>query len=248
MFKQLLSDNRIFGGLVCVLVFVAGGLIYLQTVKRQTTQDIQRTQERLKQRDNPQTGKAEPQTAEGDGHYHADGTYHAESHDTPPAASSTTTGPSQTRRETSQTDLTARTWTGTPLREVSSPDLLSPSERKARDAKIQRLKAEYEALERVTDPLITQTTKLSDERDELRRKRNEISAEMDALPPEADRTAEEQAHDDALLKQWVELGDRSRAIGVKSKALIAEAMRGSEKLKAISAEIAELRRKRRKSE
>lgn len=49
MLKQLLSDNRLFSALVCVLVFIAGGLIYLQTVKHQTTQDIQRTQKIVEQ-------------------------------------------------------------------------------------------------------------------------------------------------------------------------------------------------------
>ena len=79
MFKKLLSDNRIFGAIVCVLVFIAGGLLYVQFVQRQASRDIQRTQDILEQRDTPQTGEAEPQTEAG-GHFHADGTWHAEPH------------------------------------------------------------------------------------------------------------------------------------------------------------------------
>ncbi len=86
MLKQLLSDNRIFGAMVCVLVFIAGGLIYLQTVKRQATQDIQRTQEIVEQR---QTPKIEGQPAPG-GHYHPDGTYHVGPHEAETPSVSTT--------------------------------------------------------------------------------------------------------------------------------------------------------------
>lgn len=80
MLKQLLSDNRIFSALVCVLVFIAGGLLYLQVVKSQARRDIQSTQKIVEQRYTPQTGETAPQTTTG-GHYHADGTYHVGSHE-----------------------------------------------------------------------------------------------------------------------------------------------------------------------
>ena len=89
MFKQLLSDNRIFGGVICVLVFIAGGLIYLQVVKSQANLDIQRTQDRFQQRENPQAGEAETETTPG-GHYHPDGTYHAGAHEKHTPSASTT--------------------------------------------------------------------------------------------------------------------------------------------------------------
>ena len=78
MFKQLFSDNRIFIAAVCLLVFLAGGLIYLIVVKSHARRDVQRTQKIVEQL---QTPKTERQPAPG-GHYHADGTYHVGSHET----------------------------------------------------------------------------------------------------------------------------------------------------------------------
>ena len=90
MFKQLLNDNRIFSAIVCVLVFIAGGLVYLQVVKSQTRRDIQSTQERIKPLQTPQP---QTQTAPG-GHYHPDGTYHVGSHEAhSPAAGVETDAP-----------------------------------------------------------------------------------------------------------------------------------------------------------
>lgn len=80
MFKQLLSNNRIFGALVCVIVFAAGGLLYLNAVKRQAARDIQRTERIVKQLQTPKT-EAPPQnpivSETEHGHTHADGTFHA---------------------------------------------------------------------------------------------------------------------------------------------------------------------------
>ena len=81
MWKQLLSDNRLFTAAVCLLVFIAGGLLYLQTVKQEAKRDVQRTQEIVEQRQTPQPQTQPAET--GGGHYHADGTYHAEPHQTP---------------------------------------------------------------------------------------------------------------------------------------------------------------------
>ena len=83
MFKQLLSDNRIFGAIGCVIVFIAGGLLYLQFVQRQATREVQRTQEIVEQQDNPQTEEATPENETG-GHFHADGTWHEGPHEAPP--------------------------------------------------------------------------------------------------------------------------------------------------------------------
>ena len=57
MFNRLLSQNRIFIALVLVLVFVASGLLYLNTVKRQADRDLQRTQERLNASKPPPPGR-----------------------------------------------------------------------------------------------------------------------------------------------------------------------------------------------
>jgi hypothetical protein len=91
MFKKLLSDNRIFGAIVCVLVFIVGGLLYVQFVQRQASRDIQRTQDILEQRDTSQTGKAEPQTETG-GHWHDDKWY-AEPHNPPAQPQQVEPGP-----------------------------------------------------------------------------------------------------------------------------------------------------------
>ena len=72
MFHRLLSKNRFFMALVLVLVFVASGLFYLNTVKRQATRDIQSTQERVNAPKPPPPGE----TAES-GHWHGD-EWHAE--------------------------------------------------------------------------------------------------------------------------------------------------------------------------
>lgn len=83
MLKQLLSNNRIFGGLVCLLVFIAAGMIYLQSVKRPASLDLPRTK--------PE-GQIQP--APGGGHFHSDGTYHAEPHE--PQSPSVSTTPVET--------------------------------------------------------------------------------------------------------------------------------------------------------
>ena len=89
MLKQLLLDNRIFIAAVCLLVFIAGGLLYLQTVKRDAQRDVKRTQKRVEQRDIPKTeGQTTPpkppppgETVES-GHWHGD-EWHTGRHDSP---------------------------------------------------------------------------------------------------------------------------------------------------------------------
>ena len=75
MLNRLLSQNRIFIALVLALVFVASGLLYLNTVKRQATRDIQRPQARVNAPKPPPPGE----TAES-GHWHGD-VWHAEPHE-----------------------------------------------------------------------------------------------------------------------------------------------------------------------
>ena len=89
MFKRLFSDNRIFIAAVCLLVFIAAGLLYLQTVKRDAQREVQRTQEIVTQRQTPTT-QAQParpkppppgETAET-GHWHGD-VWHTQPHEAP---------------------------------------------------------------------------------------------------------------------------------------------------------------------
>ncbi|MDE0425437.1 MAG: hypothetical protein OXN25_11250 [Candidatus Poribacteria bacterium] len=75
MLNRLLSKNRVFMALVLAVVFVASGLLYLNTVNRQATRDIQRTQERVNAPKPPPPGE----TAES-GHWHGD-EWHAEPHE-----------------------------------------------------------------------------------------------------------------------------------------------------------------------
>lgn len=88
MFKQLFSDNRLFIAVFCLLVFIAGGLLYLQVVKQEGRRAVQRTQEIVRQQQPPKTDsqpatpKPPPpgETAES-GHWHGD-VWHAEPHAT----------------------------------------------------------------------------------------------------------------------------------------------------------------------
>ena len=78
MLKNLLSNNPIFGALVCVLVFVAGGLLYLNAVNRQPPKDpiiIYKPVEVEKKPKPPPPGE----TFET-GHWHGD-EWHTGSHD-----------------------------------------------------------------------------------------------------------------------------------------------------------------------
>ncbi len=95
MLKQLLADNRIFSALVCVLVFIAGGLLYLQSVKQKGRRDVQRTQEIVTQRQSPQPQTQPVET--GGGHYHLDETYHVGPHKAETPSVSTPPQPTQPR-------------------------------------------------------------------------------------------------------------------------------------------------------
>ena len=78
MLKRIFSNNRVFGAVVCVLVFIAAGLLYLQSANRDVARDVPPLRETVKpqqppQGDNPSTG----------GHFDEDGTWHGEPHTTP---------------------------------------------------------------------------------------------------------------------------------------------------------------------
>ena len=103
MFKQLLLDNRLFGALVCFIVFIAAGLGYLHTVKRDAQREVQHLQEMLQQKQppKPQTEAKPPppgETAET-GHWHGD-VWHTEPHDTHAPATTNTSPPSAVAADT----------------------------------------------------------------------------------------------------------------------------------------------------
>ena len=82
MFKHLFS-NRLFIGAVAFFVLCVGGsLLYMQSVKQQTAREMAGTEERIKQlteKQNPTAKVPEGDTSQG-GHFHEDGTWHAEPH------------------------------------------------------------------------------------------------------------------------------------------------------------------------
>ncbi len=196
MLKQLLSDKRILCGFICVLVLVVGGVVYERSVKQQARRDIRRTEKIVKERQRQETGSQPTES----GHYHSDGTYHTGSHEAPAG----TTAPSEEGKKSGIAPERV-IWTGKPLREVSAPDPLSPAERKARNAKIQALNIQIQKLRGVTEAKTVECDERIKASSKILREREAISAELDAFLVAEDRTAEEQARFDALLKQYLEL-------------------------------------------
>ena len=87
MLKDLFSNRLFIGGLVFFIFCVAVSLFYMQYVQRMDAEKLAETQERVKQwneRQNPQQTETEADVAEQtpQGHVHADGTFHAEPHET----------------------------------------------------------------------------------------------------------------------------------------------------------------------
>ncbi|MXY27384.1 hypothetical protein F4Y59_04365 [Candidatus Poribacteria bacterium] len=112
------------------------------------------------------------------GHFHEDGTFHAEPHE---ANGMETPTPGEAASERNDPlDAPSASGTGS-QREGVALDPLTSEERKALEAKIQQLRVEYNALTRVSDPKITQAHKLLDENDEIGRKQDAILAEMSAI-------------------------------------------------------------------
>ena len=82
MFKDLFSNRLFIGALAFFVLIVGGGLLYLQHVKRQTAEELVRTQERIQALTEKQSPTAEEpvgDTSQG-GHFHEDGTFHAQPH------------------------------------------------------------------------------------------------------------------------------------------------------------------------
>ncbi len=82
MLRNLLSNRLFIGALAFFILCVGGSLLYQQRVKQQTARDLARVQEKVKQFNERQ--KTQKQAPVGDttqgGHFHADGTWHAEPH------------------------------------------------------------------------------------------------------------------------------------------------------------------------
>ena len=202
MLKQLLSDNRIFSASVCVIVFIAGGLLYLQVVKRQARHDVQRTQDIIEQHSNPQTGEVDPQPAPG-GHYHPDGTYHVGPHEaeTPPTVTGETEAPRRVEPGVSPSApgvLTPGTPHLTPVPEAASKRTLDPQTQ----LKVDKLYAEAERLSAEAD---MSSNKLYAESQELQKKLRAFKAENASIHTMPRNTPEEKqalkAFRDALDKK-----------------------------------------------
>ena len=85
MFRDLFSNRLFLGAFAFFVLIVVGGTMYLKYVKRQTQQEIERTEEAIKRLNENQNAKptAEaPVAAETtpQGHFHDDGTFHAQPH------------------------------------------------------------------------------------------------------------------------------------------------------------------------
>ena len=212
MLKQLLSDNRLFGAIVCIIVFIAGGLLYLQFAQRQTARDVQHTQELLQQRDNPQTGETAPQT-EADGHFHADGTWHDERHEV----------------ETSDASLSTDTPQSAPTAVPRVPEVSRPSTSTIPTSSETTDTAEKRKLDPQTqlkvDQLYTDADLLSEESDiwskklyaemqDIHRGYEELKSEHNSLWEHRD-TMDKQEYD-VLRKAWRE---KSHAAMARSVAL-----------------------------
>ncbi len=234
MLKQLLSDKRILGGLICVLVLVVAGVVYERSVKRQARRDIQRPEKIVKERQPRETGS---QSAES-GHYHSDGTYHTGSHEAP----ADTTAPSAEgkRSRIAPGDVI---WMGKPLREVSAPDPLSPAERNARNAKIQTLNTQIQKLKRITEAQTNEWLEHLKKYPKISREKRAILAEKDKLLAVEDWTAEERARYDALSKRFEELNDLSDKRRAISEQMQEENLQLLEKRDALEAELSALRRR-----
>ena len=85
MLKDLFSNRLFIGALAFFVLMIVGGTLYLRHIQRQDQIALERTQEQLKQWKAQQ--KQTPKVPEGDtsqgGHFHSDGTWHDQPHETP---------------------------------------------------------------------------------------------------------------------------------------------------------------------
>ena len=89
MLKELFSNRLFIGALAFFILSVVGGTLYISHVEKQGAEKLATDEDRVKQ----PTEKQQPKPTEtaktpvGDtsqgGHFHADGTWHAEPHETP---------------------------------------------------------------------------------------------------------------------------------------------------------------------
>ena len=90
MLRDILSNRLFMGALAFFVLIVVGGTLYLKHVERETVEELARTNQRIKTLTEKQPPT--PEAPVGDtlhgGHFHEDGTWHAEPHETPvrPAA------------------------------------------------------------------------------------------------------------------------------------------------------------------
>ena len=93
MLKGLFSNRLFIGALAFFVLCVSGSLLYVQHVEQQTADKMRATEERIKaltEKQNPQPTTEAPVAEAPQGHFHADGTFHAEPH-TPEDFSEVTT-------------------------------------------------------------------------------------------------------------------------------------------------------------
>ncbi len=100
MLKDLLSNRLFIGALALFVLCVGGSLFYMQHVEQQGAEYAAETQARVAQwneKQNPTPTETEApvgETSQG-GHFHEDGTWHGEPHETPSLAEVDTSAPVQ---------------------------------------------------------------------------------------------------------------------------------------------------------
>ena len=101
MLKDLFQNRLFIGALAFFALCVGGSLLYMQHVAQQGAEELAETQDRVaqwneKQKPKPTETAPPPvgETSQG-GHFHEDGTWHAEPHETPSLAEVDTPKPVQ---------------------------------------------------------------------------------------------------------------------------------------------------------
>ena len=92
MLKDVLKNRRVLGGLACLVLLISGCLLYLKHVERENRIAEERTAEIARQANEQHrktTSETEAVPPAQTGHFHADGTFHAEPHETPVAPPAT---------------------------------------------------------------------------------------------------------------------------------------------------------------
>ena len=92
MLKNVFSHRLFIGALVFFIFSVVGSLLYMQHVEQQSARELAETQERVKiltekQNQQPITKVPIAEETAQSGHFHADGTWHGESHEILPTES-----------------------------------------------------------------------------------------------------------------------------------------------------------------